>query len=133
MKLDLKFEFVISDFGKEAYVYIIDQNNKDNKKCDVREKTQKISSLLFNFIISHDLDFFFFIDEINVETKFKLFLYIFCNKEVHKKLKKEIFEKEQIKEVNYTINNNSIQLQERIINYPSHFLKINLSSSPKRI
>ena len=66
MKLDLKFEFVISDFGKEAYVYIIDQNNKDNKKCDVREKTQKISSLLFNFIISHDLDFFFFIDEINV-------------------------------------------------------------------
>ena len=133
MKLDLKFEFVISDFRKEAYVYIIDQNNKDNKKCDVREKTQKISSLLFNFIISHDLDFFFFIYEINVETKFKLFLYIFCNKEDHKKLKKEIFEKEQIKEVNYTINNNSIQLQERIINYPSHFLKINLSSSPKRI
>ena len=51
----------------------------------------------------------------------------------NKKLKKEIFEKEQIKEVNYTINNNSIQLQERIISYPSHFLKINLSSSPKRI
>lgn len=132
MKLDLKFEFVISDFGKEAYVYIIDQNNKDNKKCDVREKTQKISSLLFNFIISHDLDFFFFIDEINVETKFKLFLYIFCNKEVHKKLKNEIFEKEQIKEVNYNINNNSIQLQGRIINYPFHFLKINLSLSLKR-
>ena len=48
MKLDLKFEFVTDATDKETYIYKIDQNTKDNKKKDIRDRADKISSLLFD-------------------------------------------------------------------------------------
>ena len=97
MKLDLKFEFVTDATDKETYIYKIDQNTKDNKKKDIRDRADKISSLLFDIIASTNIDMFFFIDEVITESIFKLFIYVICTKDVHASLQKEIFSKEQLK------------------------------------
>lgn len=97
MKLDLKFEFITDATDKETYIYKIDQNTKENKKKDIRDKADKISSLLFDLIASSNIDMFFFIDEVIAESIFKLFIYVICTKDVHDYLQKEIFSKEQLK------------------------------------
>lgn len=125
MKLDLKFEFVIDATDKETYVYKIDQNTKENKKKDIRDKAQKISSILFDLIATTNIDMFFFIDEVIAESIFKLFIYVICTKDVHNYLQKEIFEKEQLK-VFYILILYSLFAQRRNIRYQFLSLKRNI-------
>ena len=125
MKLDLKFEFVTDATDKETYIYKIDQNTKDNKKKDIRDKADKISSLLFDLIASSNIDMFFFIDEVIAESIFKLFIYVICTKDVHDYLQKEIFSKEQLKVFLINIIINSVFVQKRNTRYQFLSLKKN--------
>lgn len=125
MKLDLKFEFVTDATDKETYIYKIDQNTKDNKKKDIRDKADKISSLLFDLIASSNIDMFFFIDEVIAESIFKLFIYVICTKDVHDYLQKEIFSKEQLKVFLINIIINSVFVQKRSTRYQFLSLKKN--------
>lgn len=125
MKLDLKFEFVTDATDKETYIYKIDQNTKENKKKDIRDKADKISSLLFDLIASSNIDMFFFIDEVIAESIFKLFIYVICTKDVHDYLQKEIFSKEQLKVFLINIIINSVFVQKRSTRYQFLSLKKN--------
>lgn len=125
MKLDLKFEFITDATDKETYIYKIDQNTKENKKKDIRDKADKISSLLFDLISSTNIDMFFFIDEVIAESIFKLFIYVICTKDVHDYLQKEIFSKEQLKVFLINIIINSVFVQKRSTRYQFLSLKKN--------
>lgn len=125
MKLDLKFEFITDATDKETYIYKIDQNTKENKKKDIRDKADKISSLLFDLIASSNIDMFFFIDEVIAESIFKLFIYVICTKDVHDYLQKEIFSKEQLKVFLINIIINSVFVQKRSTRYQFLSLKKN--------
>lgn len=93
-------EFYISANNKNAYVFKIEQIDKDNKDIDIRLASLDLSKFLFNLILKNQFDFFFFFQEIRAPKRYKIFFYLCCSQETKDELiKSNIFKFYKISEV----------------------------------
>lgn len=105
MRLELNFELISNSLNKKIFIYKIEQNQKQNKKEDIRDTIRRISYRLYTQFIKNDYDILYYAEYIYIDYTFKIFLFLVCEEEINNLVQQTVLQYEYIQEVLIIISN----------------------------